>query len=351
MTARTVTLPGAFSLEAGGSLDGVRVEYRTWGEPHPTATLVCHALTGSADADDWWRGLFGPGRVLDPDRSFIMAMNVLGGCDGTTGPTSTPPGRMAPYGPDFPTITIRDMVRVQAAVLDRLGVERLDLAIGGSMGGMQVLEWAIEYPERVDAIVPIGVGSSQSPWCVALSEVQRAAIVNDPRYRGGRYRPWLRPDAGLATARKIAMCSYRSPQSFAERFPRNGELTNFEVQSYLDHQGDKLVDRFDPNSYLTLITAMDTHDVARGRGPVDDVLGRVQIPALAVAISSDVLYPVAEVADLAETLSNAELAILDSPHGHDAFLIDTDQLNDLVVGWRSTTERDRREFRTRSAAR
>ncbi len=339
MTTRYFDAPGRFPLEGGGALDGVRVAYRTWGEPRQTATLVCHALTGSADVDDWWQGLFGSGRVLDPEASFIIAANVLGGCSGTTGPTSTQPGRRSPYGPDFPVVTIRDMVRLQAALLDHLGVDRLDLVIGGSMGGMQALEWAIEYPDRVDAVVPIGVGPSQSPWCVALSEAQRSAIVNDPRYRGGRYRPTRGPDTGLATARQIAICSYRSPQSFAERFPRNGSLTTFDVQSYLRYQGDKLADRFDSNSYLTLITAMDTHDVGRGRDPAAEVLGRVEVAALVVAISSDVLYPVAEVAGLAGSMGNADLAILDSPYGHDSFLIETEQLNALITEWMGKADR------------
>ena len=333
MTTRIVDLPGTVPLESGDVLDGVRVAYRTWGTPSATATLVCHALTGSADADDWWPGLFGPGKVLDPDRSYIVSMNVLGGCNGTTGPTARRPGG-GTYGPDFPAITIRDMVRVQAAALDRLGVEHLELIIGGSMGGMQALEWAALYPERVGAIVPIGVGAAQSPWCIALSEAQRSAIVGDPRYRNGRYRPHRRPDTGLATARQIAMCTYRSPQSFTERFPRgDGETDGFAVRSYLRYQGEKLVARFDPNTYLTLITAMDTHDVGRGRGGTAAALGEITAPAFVVAISSDLLYPVAEVAALADGLGDGELAILDSPHGHDAFLLETDRLNDLVAGW------------------
>ncbi|MEA3503226.1 MAG: homoserine O-acetyltransferase [Actinomycetota bacterium] len=335
---RHFDLPAAFPLEKGGRLQGVRVAYRTWGEPRPTATLVCHALTGSADVDDWWRGLFGPGKTLDPDRSYIVSANVLGGCYGTTGPTSTKPGRIATYGPDFPTVTIRDMVRLQAALLDHLGIERLDLAIGGSMGGMQVLEWALMYPDRVDGIVPIGIDATQAPWSLALSEAQRSAIVNDPKYRGGRYSPARPPNSGLATARMIAMCSYRSPQNFAERFPRNGDMSHFDIQSYLRHQGSKLGERFDANTYIALMSAMDTHDLGRGRGPIAGVLGRVNVPALVIAISSDVLYPASEVAGLAGLLGNADLAILDAPHGHDAFLIETDQLNDLIAGWLSNRE-------------
>ena len=334
MTAGFIDLPGVFPLEGGGELDGVRVAYRTWGEPQAEATLICHALTGSADADDWWNGLFGPGKVFDPSRDYIVAANVLGGCSGTTGPTSRKPGRLAQYGPDFPDVSIRDMVRLQARLLDHIGVERLRLAIGGSMGAMQTLEWALMFPERVDAIVPIGIGAAQSPWAVGLSEAQRHAIVNDPWFRGGRYRRGRGPENGLATARMIAMCTYRSPENFATRFGRveqDGE--GFAIQSYLRHQGTKLVERFDANTYLTLLAAMDGYDLGRGRGPIEAVLRHVQTSALVVGISSDVLYPVDEGAELARSLGNAEFAVLDKPQGHDAFLIETDGLNDIVVDW------------------
>jgi homoserine O-acetyltransferase len=334
VTTRYLELPGIFRLEGGGRLDGVRVAYRTWGEPKAEATLICHALTGSADADDWWGGLFGPGRVFDPYRDYIVAVNVLGGCSGTTGPTSAQPGRLAPYGPDFPDVSIRDMVRLQSLVLSHLGVARLRLVIGGSMGGMQTLEWALMYPERVDAIVPIGVGAAQSPWAIALSETQRQAIVTDPRFRNGRYRKGRGPDDGLATARMIAMCSYRSPDNFATRFGRvEQDEGGFAVQSYLRHQGAKLVERFDANTYLALLSSMDGYDLGRGRGPTEAVLRHVSTPALAVGISSDALYPAREVEELARSLGNAEFALLEAPQGHDAFLIETDRLNDLVVDW------------------
>ncbi len=334
MTTQYLDLPGVFPLEGGGSLDGVRVAYRTWGEPKAEATLICHALTGSADADDWWDGLFGPGRVFDQARDYIVAINVLGGCSGTTGPTTPRPGRLAPYGPDFPDVSIRDMVRLQALTLTHLGVARLRLVIGGSMGGMQSLEWALMYPERVDAIVPIGIGAAQSPWAVGLSEAQRHAIVTDPGFRGGHYRNGRGPHNGLATARMIAMCSYRSPENFASRFGRveQGE-GGFAVQSYLRHQGTKLVERFDANTYLTLLAAMDGHDLGRSRGPTEAVLRHVKTPALVVGISSDVLYPVGEGEALARSLGDGEFALLDEPQGHDAFLIETDRLNSLVVNW------------------
>ncbi|RPI24927.1 MAG: homoserine O-acetyltransferase [Actinobacteria bacterium] len=324
---RFFDVPGAFPLSGGGTLTGVRVAYRTWGRPSNTAILVCHALTGSADADDWWGGLFGTGRAFDPERDYIVASNVLGGCYGTTGPTDTPPGGPVPFGPDFPALTIEDMVRLQALLLDHLGVQRLSLVTGGSMGAMQALQWAATYPDRVEATAPIAIGGAQSAWALALSEAQRAAIVGDPNFRGGRYQPAFPPAAGLAAARMVAMASYRSPHEFTSRFGRERIGDDFAVQSYLRYQGQKLVDRFDANTYLTLIAAMDSFDLA-------DRVAKIDTPALVVGISSDVLYPVSEVRALAGALPRAEFALLNAPHGHDAFLIETAPLNRMIVGFR-----------------
>ncbi len=324
-----VTIEGVFHLERGGTLRDVEVEVRTWGRHRPNATLICHALTGSADADDWWGGLFGPGRVFDPATSFIVAMNVLGSLSGTTGPTSIKPGSRDPYRADFPRVTIRDMVEIQHLALEQLGVDHLDLIVGGSMGGMQALEWAALYPEQVGTIVPIAVGASQSAWAIAISETQRHAITSDPEFSGGHYDAG--PAAGLATARMIAMCSYRSAHSFSTRFGRGASAESFDVQSYLRYQGDKLVERFDANTYLTLIDAMDSHDLGRGRGPSEAIARRITNRAFVIGISSDVLYPVAEVQALAAILPNARYAVLDSPNGHDAFLIETDQLNTMIT--------------------
>ena len=324
-----VTIDGVFPLESGGTLHDVEVEVRSWGKHRPSAILICHALTGSADADDWWSGLFGAGRVFDPAASFIVSMNVLGSVYGTTGPTSTS-GSGEPYGPAFPSITVRDMVHLQRIVLDQLGVEQLDLVIGGSMGGMQALEWAAMYPELVEAIVPIGVGPSQSAWAVGWSEAQRNAIVTDPAYLDGWYALGEGPVDGLATARMIAMVSYRSPTSFDARFGRSEQAGGFAVQSYLRHQGGKLVERFDANAYLTLVGAMDSHDLGRGRGPIEGVLRHIETPALVVGISTDVLYPVSEVRALADALPNGRFAVLDTPHGHDGFLIALDDLDRIV---------------------
>ncbi|MDA2979793.1 MAG: homoserine O-acetyltransferase [Actinomycetota bacterium] len=328
-----VTLDGVFPLDGGGTLRDITVEVRTWGRHRSNATLVCHALTGDANVDAWWPGLFGRGRTLDASKRFVVAMNVLGGCSGTTGPTSVPAEGVAPYGGAFPDVSIRDMVAVQKAVLDQLGVTHLDLVIGGSMGGMQALEWAAMYPDDVGTIIPIAVGSEQSAWAVGISETQRQAITSDPSWKNGHYSEDAPPSSGLSTARMIAMFSYRSPTSFDARFGRSEDESGFAVQSYLRHHGESLVARFDANSYLTLVGAMDSHDLSRRRGPREAILRRIKTRALVVGISTDVLYPVAEVRQLASALPNARFAVLDSPHGHDSFLIDTEALEGLIAGF------------------
>ncbi len=326
-------------LECGEQLTDVRVAYRTWGQlagDGGNAVVVCHALTGSADVDRWWAPMLGPGRALDPERDFVVCSNVLGGCCGTTGPASLHPGSSHPWGPEFPPVTIRDIVRVQGVLLDALGVRRIRLVLGGSMGGMQVLEWALMDRERVEAIAPVSVGGRHSAWCIGISEAQRLAIGADPLWQGGRYDPAHPPGTGLATARAIAMVSYRSRASFERRFGRAlREPGRFEVQGYLQHQGRKLVERFDANAYVTLTRAMDTHDVARGRGAYEDVVRSIEQPALVVASASDVLYPPEEQAELARIMPHAELAMLQSDNGHDAFLTDADRLNELVTAFRS----------------
>lgn len=325
---------GELPLESGDSLDGVRVAYRTWGEPQSEAILICHALTGSADADDWWAGMFGQGKPFDPATDYIISANALGGCYGTTGPTSPRPDGDGWYGGSFPEVTIRDMVSLQAKLLNHLDVDRLKLVIGGSMGGMQAMEFAFSYPDRVAGAVSIGAGIAQSAWGVALSEPQRAAITGDPKFKRGKYLPNEQPRDGLATARMIAMISYRGYHNFESRFGRRSSEEGFEIQSYLRYQGKKLVDRFDANSYLRLIGAMDSHDLARGRGERSEVLSSFTAPVLAVGISSDVLFPAAEVRDLAHSLPNGRYATLHAAQGHDAFLIETDALGRIVTGFK-----------------
>jgi homoserine O-acetyltransferase len=339
--APSLTLDRAFALESGVRLPSLTVAYRTWGRldaDADNAVLVCHALTGSADVDRWWGALLGPGRALDPDRDFVVCSNVLGSCYGTTGPTSLHRAASR-WGADFPVVTVRDIVRVQAALLDALGVRRLRLVLGGSLGGMQALEWALLFPDRLEAIAPIAASARHSAWCIALSEAQRQAIYADPRWRGGRYPEGDGPEAGLAVARQIAMCTYRSRASFEGRFSRSeAESGGFAVESWLRHHGRALVDRFDANTYVTLTKAMDTHDVGRGRGGWREALATVRAPALVVSIDTDVLYPPVEQEELAAALPGGRLATLVSPHGHDAFLIEGEAVNAVVARFRRDVE-------------
>jgi homoserine O-acetyltransferase/O-succinyltransferase len=332
--------PGTtFILESGLEIPGVQVAYRTWGRlaaDGGNAVLVCHALTGSADADVWWTGLFGPGKALDPDRDFIICSNVLAGCYGTSGPIQPHPEDGEPWGSRFPVVAVRDMVRLQAALLDHLGVGELQLVLGPSLGGMQVLEWAASYPERVKAMAPIGVSGRHSAWCIAIGEAQRRAIMLDPDWCDGRYPPDRPPRHGLAVARMMAMVSYRSWENFDSRFARKRQDWDdqFAVSSYLNYQGEKLYRRFDANTYVRLTQAMDSHDLARGRGDYAEVLAALKMPALVVSVDSDVLYPPREQAELAGSLPEARYEVLHTPAGHDGFLIETDALSDMILAFR-----------------
>lgn len=351
-STRSVTLftpERPFAMDCGRALAPVTVAYETYGNLNPAgdnAVLVCHALTGNAHAGGfasadprsagWWEPLIGSGRGLDTSRYFVVCSNFLGSCYGTTGPVSEDPSTGRPYGPDFPQMTVRDMVRVQKALLDRLGVKALRTILGGSLGGMQVLEWGVMHPDFVRSIVPIATAAQHSPWCIGLNDIARQAIMNDPAWRGGRYELSAQPRAGLSLARQVAMTSYRSDVSFLARFGRGRQdvvragrfdFTNpFLVESYLRYQGDKLVNRFDANTYIAISRAMDLHDVAFGRGDVREVLGGLRMPALSVGISSDVLYPVHEQKTIAGMLPNGVYREIVSSHGHDAFLIEHDQL-------------------------
>lgn len=333
--------PQPFSLELGAVLTHVRVAYRTWGKLNSTGdngVLICHALTGSADVDRWWEPLLGRGKAFDPGRDFIVCSNILGSCYGTTGATSINPDTGIPYGAAFPEITIRDMVHLQARLIEYLGIKSLRLVIGGSLGGMQVLEWAILYPEKVRAIASIAAPGKHSAWCIGLSEAQRQAIYADSHWQGGNYSIDKPPVQGLAAARMMAMSTYRSWQSFSDRFGREYDTSEtakvpekFAIASYLQYQGQKLVERFDANTYVSLTKAMDRHDLTGGKWEYELVLASIQQPALIVAIDSDILYPPVEQQELANLIPNAKFAWLHSSHGHDGFLIDMVALNELVV--------------------
>ncbi len=352
---RLYTEAEPFRFDSGAKLGPVDVAFETYGELNSERTncvLVCHALTGSAHAgfynseDDkvpgWWDGIIGPGKALDTSKYFVVCSNILSGCYGTTGPSTMDPATLKEYGTSFPATTIRDMVRVQKRLLEWLGVERLQLVIGGSMGGMQVLEWMVSYPDFVEKAVPIGTGASHTAWGIALNEVARQAIFTDPAYMGGNYYASGQPSRGLALARMIAMISYRSPESFTMRFQRERMRTGggsvffdskniFQVESYLHYQGVKLVERFDANTYIYITRAMDLHDVARDRGKLGEVLSSVKAETLCIGVSSDVLYPAGEQRGLAELIPDARYAEIQSIHGHDAFLIEFEQMNRLLT--------------------
>ena len=335
MTADAFALPYPLLLEGGGVLDAVSVAYRTWGTldaSRSNAVLICHALTGNANADEWWEPLIGAGRSLDPDRDFIVCSNILGSCYGTTGPADS----RSP----FPRITIRDMVALQRALLPHLGVKRIRLVIGGSLGGMQTLEWALAEPDLVDAIAPITTSARHNAWQIAISESQRRAIFADPAWLDGDYEADRPPRDGLAVARMIAMISYRSHSSFASRFGREERAGEFEVEEWLRHHGEKLVARFDARSYVALTRAMDTHDVGRGRGGTEAALRSIVQPALVVSVNSDVLYPPIEQEELAALIPRARFEVLASENGHDAFLIDMEELNQIVTDFRARVERE-----------
>ncbi|CAD5983300.1 Homoserine O-acetyltransferase [Planktothrix tepida] len=328
-------LPQPFQLESGAVLENVQIAYRTWGTLNPAGdngVLVCHAFTGWADLENWWSPLLGTGQALNPDQDFIVCSNILGSCYGTTGPTSINPQTGQPYGPTFPNITIRDMVHLQAQLVAALGIRSLRLVIGGSLGGMQVLEWALLYPSKLRAIAVIAASGRHSAWCIGLSEAQRQAIYVDPNWQGGYYSPEKPPHQGLKVARMIAMTTYRSWPSFSERFGRQTQAeAKFAIANYLNHQGDKLVERFDANTYITLTRSMDSHDVSRPEKTYEAVLQSISHPTLIIAIDSDVLYPVVEQEELAALIPQAKLVFLDSHHGHDAFLMDMDALNRLLL--------------------
>jgi homoserine O-acetyltransferase/O-succinyltransferase len=331
----------SFVTEAGVPLPGVELSWRSWGRlsaAADNAVVVCHALTGSSDVEAWWPALIGPGRALDPDRDFIVSVDALGSCHGSTGPASAAPdGR--PWGWRFPSVSVRDQVRAQQLVLDHLGVSAVRLALGGSLGGMMALEWALIDP-RVRATAVVGAGARHEAWAIAWSAAQRQALAADPEWATNPSRA----RAGLAAARAIAMLSYRAPQSLDERFARRpGETSAFAVSDWLAHHGSALVGRFDPMSYGVLLDTMDSHDVGAGRGGVARALAGLRVPLLAVAVDSDQLYPVAEVQGLARAVPLGELEQLRSPHGHDAFLIDQRVVESIVRRFRERVSRRERD--------
>ncbi len=336
---------GDLALETGGSLP-VRLAYETWGELSPArdnAVLVCHALTadshvlgpagpGHATAG-WWSELVGPGLAVDTDRWFVVAPNVLGGCQGSTGPSSTAPdGR--PWGSRFPYLTVRDQVAAEVALADHLGVRSWAAVVGGSMGGMRALELAVTHPERVQRLLAVATTARSSADQIAWCAPQLAAVRGDAGWCGGDYHdaaPGEGPHRGLGLARMIAHTTYRSAAELDARFGRAsqpgeeplGGGGRFAVESYLEHHADKLVRRFDAGSYVVLTEAMNSHDVGRGRGGTAAALRRVTARTRVVAVDSDRLYPVALSQEVVDAVPGAELDVVASPYGHDGFLIES----------------------------
>lgn len=344
-------------LESGASLPHVRVAYETWGTlnaARDNAILIVHALTGDAHVvgvagpgqptDGWWSAVVGEGGYVDTSRWFVVCSNVLGGCQGTTGPSS-----LADDGTEwaarFPSVTVRDQVAAQAALADELGIDIWHAVIGGSMGGMHALEWAVSFPDRMRRCAVIAAPAATTADQIALNSVQEQAITSDPEFRDGAYYDSRSgPHRGLALARRIALLSYRSAQELDERFGRSAQSDvsplagkgRFAVESYLDFHGNKFTRRFDANTYLRLLTAMNSHDVGRGRGGIEAALSRVTAATLVIGIDSDRLFPLAAQQRIARGISSSvsgpQPVVVSSIYGHDAFLIEADVIGAHLQG-------------------
>ncbi len=371
-------LPRPVRLDCGRELHPIRVAYETYGTLSPArdnVILVCHALSGDAHAagfaktpppastrdgfgaEDrdgtgnkglgWWDGMIGPGKAFDTDRFFVVSTNLLGGCGGTTGPSSVDPTTGKPYGSDFPVITVADMVRTERALLDGLAIERLAAVAGGSLGGMQAFEWAILYPDQVDAIVAIASTHAIQPQGVAWNAIARNAIMADPDWQGGHYYGSARrPDGGVGVARMVGHITYLSAQGLGNKFARRLQSADdirytltepeFEVESYLRHQADTFVRRFDANTYLYTSRALTYFDLARqyGNGSLTHALRNVSARTLLIAFSSDWLYPPSGSEELADALRSlgkgVELHIIEAPYGHDCFLLEENRQTPMI---------------------
>jgi len=375
---RFLDLPAPLPLDCGRELTSVRVAYETYGTLSPrgdNAVLVCHALSGDAHAAGysatpaaagtrdgfaaeqrdgsagralgWWDGMIGPGKAFDTDRFFVVSTNLLGGCRGTTGPSSTDPATGRPYGSDFPVITVADMVRCERAFLDELGVDRLAAVAGGSLGGMQALQWAVQFPGQVDAIVVIASTHALHPQGLAWNAIARESIIRDPAWQGGHYYGTGRtPEAGMGVARMVGHITYLSAPALDDRFGRRLQFADdlrytidepeFEVESYLRHQAESFVKRFDANTYVYLSRALTYFDLARqhGGGSLQRALAGVSARTLLIAFSSDWLYPPAASIEIDEALRGlgkpAEFHLIDAPYGHDCFLLEEARQTPIV---------------------
>lgn len=327
----------SFETESGRILKHAEAAVATWGqlnEEHNNVVLICHALTGNQHADDWFSGFFGDAGFISTDKHYVICINLPGSCYGSVGPWSEDPKTGEPYRGNFPRLTIRDMAHFQSQILNLMGIDEVMLVIGGSMGGMVALEMSIT-DSRIKKTCCMAMGKSHSPWAIGISHAQRMALYADPKWNNGNYIRNDPPSNGLAAARAMAMITYRTPENYATKFGRNMQsgADLFQVESYLQYQGEKLATRFDALSYDILTRAMDTHDVSRGRGAFEQVLGQVKHPALVIGISSDKLYPPEEQQELSRLLGNAVHREVHSPYGHDAFLLEFEQMNQHILSF------------------
>lgn len=322
-----------FPLELGGVIDNLVIAYHTYGTLNAdaaNAVWVCHALTANSDVADWWPHTVEKGRFLDPEKHFVICANILGSHYGTTGPlTST--GNGGPLYANFPKLTIGDMARAHALLADALGINSIDTLVGSSVGGFQALEWAAQQPGRFKKMILIATDAKASPWTIAVDQTQRMAIFADKTY--GEPRPDAAAD-GLAAARAIGMLTYRGPEGYnrtQQDLPGHDIATPHRATTYQTHQGNKLVKRYNAYSYVTILDAFDTHDIGRNRGGVDNVLASLKMPTVVIGISSDIIFTPPEMRRLANALPNAKYFEIDSPLGHDGFLVEHEQLNNIIL--------------------
>ena len=342
-----------FQSESGENLPLVNIAYETYGalnKDKSNAVLILHALSGDAHAAGvqqgesslgWWDSMIGPGKAFDTDRYFVICSNVLGGCKGSTGPSSVNPKTNVPYALSFPIITINDMVKAQKRLIDHLGIEKLLSVAGGSMGGMQALSWLIQYPDKIHSAIPIATAAKHSPQQIAFNEVGRRAIMADPNWNSGNYYGGIAPDKGLAVARMVGHITYMSDISMKEKFGRDRKdkksrfkfNPDFEVEGYLSYRGENFVKRFDANSYLYITKAMDNFDASGGK-PLQDVLHGIKVKALIIAFKSDWLYPATQSKEILKAcrFSGVETTYceIDSVYGHDAFLLEIKEESHLI---------------------
>lgn len=331
------TVPlGTFVLESGEQLDEAVLQYERTGPVDGPVVLVCHALTGNHQAvgteaePGWWSGLIGKKRFVDTSIYQVITFNVLGGCDGSTGPATVNPKTNAPYQMNFPSITVRDMVRAQYTALQRLHIDHLHTVIGGSLGGMQALEWVLMYPDFLEKVIVLAATPALSDYGIAYNHIAREAITSDPNWANGNYLPTSELK-GLEIARMVGMVTYRSAPLFAKRFCRNkSETSDFDINSYLDYQGKKLRKRFDANSYLYLMQAMDEHDVGRNRGGWQQAFANNQVPMLAVSFAHDLIYEPEQIRQFAAYVPNCTYEHVETIFGHDGFLTEYEKWGDLI---------------------